>query len=130
MFGAFNKKLASLSGMPEKKRKRAVENAPESAVKLPKAAQEVLLEKLADQAAKQAGSKVTTYFMPKSLTWWAGVGAIAIGIVPGVFPALKGVEVLGEVINYMTDGNAATPGQFIVLGLSVIGIRAKMSRLI
>lgn len=130
MVRIFNKKLANLSLLPEKSRKQVVENAPQQMVKLPEAAQTVLVEKLADQAAKQAGSKLSTYIAPKSLAWWAGVASILIGIAPlfGINQQLVGG--VGEIFNYLLGGGASSPSQFVILGLGLIGIRAKLSRLI
>lgn len=131
----FNKKLKNLAPLPEKKRKKVVEEQPHQPVKLPAAAQVVLTEKLADQAAKQAGSKITTYFMPKSFTWWVGVAGTALGIAKAAGLNHPAFGAVADVIGALTDGgtginSGAAPATLIVAGLGLIGIRAKMSRLI
>lgn len=67
------------------------------------------------------------YFQPKSLTWWAGVASVIVGIaqMAGLQHAAYGV--VGELVQTLTGGTlGSSPAQMIVGGLGLIGIRAKM----
>lgn len=70
------------------------------------------------------------YLQVKSLTWWTGVSAIGIGAAKasGMNAAILGHA--GDVISIVAGMGAGTPpAQLIVLGLGLVGIRAKLQRL-
>ncbi|MAM60873.1 hypothetical protein [Maritimibacter sp. UBA3975] len=69
------------------------------------------------------------YFRPKSLTWWAGVGLIASGVLLALFPGQDQLGVLGALLGLLTGGGeGASPAFLIFSGLGLIGIRDKMER--
>jgi hypothetical protein len=66
------------------------------------------------------------YFKPKSLTWWASVTPLLVGIVLALseaFPSLAGVA---AVLNAMTGGIPAAA--LINAGLVGIGLRGAMDK--
>lgn len=69
------------------------------------------------------------YFRPKSLTWWAGLASLTIGIMQ-----LAGVGAwaneLGRVIAILSGGQDASPAASLVLGLGLIGIRDRLERVL
>ena len=68
------------------------------------------------------------YFRPKSVTWWAGIAAIALG-----GAGLFGVDdpaygEIGTVLAVLLGTGDGSPAGLIVLGLGIIGIRDKQER--
>lgn len=68
------------------------------------------------------------YFRPNSMTWWAGVMSILLGVL-----RLSGVEhtavpELGRTLTMLFGGVDSSPAALIVLGLGLIGIRDKLER--
>jgi hypothetical protein len=66
------------------------------------------------------------YINYKSLTWWSGVASIALGtaMLAGInHPAFGPI---GEVLAALTGGvlTSTSPGQFIIMGITAIGLRA------
>lgn len=77
------------------------------------------------------------YFRPQSLTWWAGVLAVALGVLqaaewspdPAAYPGAAGiVTAITQALTALTGGGDASPAGLIVLGMGLIGIRDKMQR--
>lgn len=75
------------------------------------------------------------YIRTRSLTWWTGVLAIALGLLqatglPLAHDATAGlVGTLSLVLSSLLgDPTSSAPAPLIILGLSVIGIRDKMER--
>lgn len=68
------------------------------------------------------------YFRPNSLTWWAGVFSLSIGVLQ-----LAGVgewaNEIGRLVAIMAGGQDASPAASMALGLGLIGIRDKMARI-
>jgi hypothetical protein len=76
---------------------------------------------------------MNTYFQPRSLTWWAGVGAVAIGLADAAMPLLAPeagplARTAAEVVGALA-GTESSPAALILLGLGLIGLRAKLERL-
>jgi hypothetical protein len=76
---------------------------------------------------------MNAYFQPRSLTWWAGVGAVTIGLADAVLPLTAPeagplVRVAAEVVGALA-GTESSPAALILLGLGLIGLRAKLERL-
>lgn len=76
------------------------------------------------------------YFIPSSTAWWAGVFAIALGVLQaagipeawGASESLTGVvRTLSKVIASLLGGDAS-PASLIVIGVGLIGIRDKLRR--
>lgn len=70
-----------------------------------------------------------TYFQPRSLTWWAGVGMVATGsaMMAGLnHPAFGNLAYLLSLM--AGNAGAVVPAQLVFLGLGFIGIRAKLER--
>lgn len=69
------------------------------------------------------------YFRPYSLTWWAGIVSLIIGVMQ-----LGGVGAwaneLGRVIAILAGGQDASPAASLVLGLGLIGIRDRLERVL
>jgi hypothetical protein len=67
------------------------------------------------------------YFRPKSLTWWAGVFSLSIGIMQ-LAGAGAWANELGRLVTLLAGGQDASPAASMVLGLGLIGIRDKLAR--
>lgn len=69
------------------------------------------------------------YFRPHSLTWWAGIVSLIIGVMQ-----LGGVGAwaneIGRVIAILSGGQDASPAASLVLGLGLIGIRDRLERVL
>jgi hypothetical protein len=68
------------------------------------------------------------YIHPKSLTWWAGVVSVLLGLVMISSDASEWRE-LARVISILTGSQDASPASIIVVGLGLIGIRDKLERM-
>lgn len=71
---------------------------------------------------------IRDYFKPKSVTWWSGVVAVALGgaMLLGYDTPTAGR--LGETVA-MLVGATASPASLISVGFGLIGIRAKLGRM-
>ncbi len=68
------------------------------------------------------------YLHPTSLTWWAGVAAIATGAAKTAFAASAPLSELGQLIAMLTGTGDSSAAALIYLGLGLIGIRDKIER--
>ena len=68
------------------------------------------------------------YVLPKSLTWWAGLAAILIGLAALALPEHGALGELAEVIAMLIGANDAAPATLITLGLGLIGLRDRLER--
>jgi hypothetical protein len=67
------------------------------------------------------------YFRPASLTWWAGVAAIIIGVLQLLFPNESRFEGIGAVLAAIT-GSDGSPATLIAVGMGLIGLGDKITR--
>lgn len=67
------------------------------------------------------------YFRPQSLTWWAGICSVATGIA-SMAGAGQWTSDIGSLISLLAGGADSSPAGLIFLGLGLIGIRDKLSR--
>lgn len=74
-------------------------------------------------------TKLASYFHPTSLTWWAGVIAILIGVAQALGFAHPSLGVFGQVIAALTGSGDASPAGLILIGAGYVGLRAKLSRM-
>lgn len=68
------------------------------------------------------------YVLPKSLTWWAGLAAILIGLAAFARPESGPLGELAGVIAQLIGANDAAPATLITLGLGLIGLRDRLER--
>ena len=68
------------------------------------------------------------YVLPKSLTWWAGLAAILIGLAALALPEHGPLGELAGVIALLIGANDAAPATLITLGLGLIGLRDRLER--
>ena len=68
------------------------------------------------------------YYRPASLTWWAGVGAVATGIANVAMPASFALTELGRLIAMLSGGVDASPASLVFMGLGLIGVRDYLER--
>lgn len=66
------------------------------------------------------------YFQPKSLTWWAGILSISVGVATIVFPESYQLGEIGTLLSALSGGADNSPASLIALGLGLIGIRQKL----
>ena len=69
------------------------------------------------------------YIRPTSLTWWAGLSSIAIGILM-LSGAGGWANELGRFVTILAGGQDACPAALMALGTGLIGIRDKLSRVL
>ena len=67
---------------------------------------------------------MSKYFKPKSVTWWASVFPLLLGLLMAFAP-LYNSDVLVEVIYNLTGG--MSPAMLINMGLAGIGIRGAIN---
>jgi drug/metabolite transporter (DMT)-like permease len=67
------------------------------------------------------------YIRPKSVTWWAGVFSIAIGIAM-MAGAGRWTNEFGVLIAMLSGNGDSSPAAMMGLGFGLIGIRDKLSR--
>lgn len=73
--------------------------------------------------------KLRSYLDFDSVTWWTGMAAIVLGVLQAAGVNHPSFGIMAEVLNSLNGGTfAASPAQLIVLGLGLIGIRAKLER--
>lgn len=75
-------------------------------------------------------SKLRSYFLPTSITWWGGVGLIALGVAQAFgygnsLAVSTGSDVLATLLGGATG---SPPAVNILLGMSIVGWRAKQER--
>jgi hypothetical protein len=70
------------------------------------------------------------YVLPKSLTWWAGLAAILIGLSALALPEHGPLGELAGVAAQLIGANDAAPATLITLGLGLIGLRDRLERAI
>lgn len=68
------------------------------------------------------------YIQPKSLTWWAGLFSLSIGIAALAVPDIYQVTQLGALVSILAGGGDASPAGLIALGLGLIGLRDRLER--
>jgi hypothetical protein len=68
------------------------------------------------------------YVLPKSLTWWAGLAAILIGLLGLALPESGPLGELAGMIAQLIGANDAAPATLITLGLGLIGLRDRLER--
>lgn len=71
--------------------------------------------------------RITQYFQPTSLTWWAGVFALALAFAQIMWPESARVEGIGNILAQLTGNGDASPAGLITMGLGLIGIRRKLT---
>lgn len=67
------------------------------------------------------------YFRPHSLTWWAGVFSLIIGVLQLMGTGGWANEI-GQIIALLSGGQDASPAASLVLGFGLIGIRDRLER--
>lgn len=68
------------------------------------------------------------YVLPTSLTWWAGLAAVLIGLLALALPESGPLGELAGVIAMLIGANDAAPATLITLGLGLIGLRDRLER--
>lgn len=76
------------------------------------------------------------YFRPRSLSWWSGIAALALGVLSATgWPqgAMSDAGASGAwttliAVTAALLGSDATPASLILTGLAIIGIRDKLER--
>jgi hypothetical protein len=69
------------------------------------------------------------YFHPKSLTWWAAMVSILIGLAKLAGVTHPSLAPLSELIVALSGGADTSPVAMILGGLALIGLRDKMERM-
>ena len=69
------------------------------------------------------------YIRPRSMTWWAGVFSVAIGIAM-MAGAGRWTNELGVLIAMLSGEGNSSPAAMMGLGFGLIGIRDKLSRVL
>lgn len=64
------------------------------------------------------------YFKPASITWWAGLALIGMGVVRGMAEGLPQVAPAAAMIDAWTG--SIGPSVLIAQGASIIGLRARL----
>lgn len=67
------------------------------------------------------------YIRPRSMTWWAGVLSVAVGIAM-MAGAGRWTNELGVLIAMLSGEGNSSPAAMMGLGFGLIGIRDKLSR--
>lgn len=68
------------------------------------------------------------YLRPASLTWWAGLFALATGTGRLALPGDAQLSELGQLIVLLAGTGDASPAALIALGLGLIGLRDRLER--
>ena len=68
------------------------------------------------------------YLRVKSLTWWAGVLALATGIAALGLPFVAPLSEIARLIALLAGAGDASPAGLITLGLGLIGLRERLER--
>jgi hypothetical protein len=85
--------------------------------------QPVLSAKGARGQRQPVRGAVMRYVRPKSLTWWAGLFSLSVGIAALAIPDSYQVTQLGALVSILAGGGDASPAGLIALGLGLIGLR-------
>lgn len=68
------------------------------------------------------------YVIPTSLTWWAGLAAVLVGLAGLLLPEHGELAALGRLVAELTGAEDAAPATLITLGLGLIGLRDRLER--
>ena len=68
------------------------------------------------------------YVLPNSLTWWAGLLAILIGLAGLLLPEHGPLADLAAVVAELTGAKDAAPATLITLGFALIGLPDRLER--
>jgi branched-subunit amino acid ABC-type transport system permease component len=68
------------------------------------------------------------YVLPRSLTWWAGLAAILIGLAGRLLPEHGQLFELAAFVAELTGAKDAAPATLITLGVGLIGRRDRLER--
>jgi hypothetical protein len=68
------------------------------------------------------------YVLPTSLTWWAGLTAVLVGVAGLLLPEHGELTALAQLVAELTGAEDAAPATLITLGLGLIGLRDRLER--
>ena len=68
------------------------------------------------------------YIRPRSLTWWAGLMAVATGTANLALPETGPLAELARLVTLLSGSGDASPAALIALGLGLIGLRDRLER--
>ena len=68
------------------------------------------------------------YIRPRSLTWWAGLMAVATGTATMALPATGPLAEIARLVTLLSGSGDASPAALIALGLGLIGLRDRLGR--
>ncbi len=68
------------------------------------------------------------YVLPTSLTWWAGLVAVLVGLAGLLLPDHGDLATLAGIVAELTGAQDAAPATLITLGLGLIGLRDRLER--
>jgi hypothetical protein len=68
------------------------------------------------------------YIRPRSLTWWAGLMAVATGTATMALPATGPLAEIARLVTLLAGSGDASPAALIALGLGLIGLRDRLER--
>jgi len=68
------------------------------------------------------------YIRPRSLTWWAGLMAVATGTATMALPETGPLADLARLVTLLSGSGDASPAALIALGLGLIGLRDRLER--
>jgi hypothetical protein len=68
------------------------------------------------------------YIRPTSLTWWAGLFAVATGVALLAMPATKPLGEVARIVVMLAGSGDTSPAGLIALGLGLIGLRDRLER--
>jgi len=68
------------------------------------------------------------YIRPRSLTWWAGLMAVATGTATMALPATGQLAEIARLVTLLSGSGDASPAALIALGLGLIGLRDRLER--
>lgn len=69
-----------------------------------------------------------SYINFRSLTWWTGALSILIGAAMIAWPGEAALGPIARVLAALGGGGDASPASLILLGLGLIGLRARLER--
>jgi len=68
------------------------------------------------------------YIRPRSLTWWAGLLAVANGTATMALPVTGPLAEIARLVTLLSGSGDASPAALIALGLGLIGLRDRLER--
>jgi hypothetical protein len=68
------------------------------------------------------------YIRPTSLTWWAGLFAVATGVALLVMPVTRPLGEVARIVVMLAGSGDTSPAGLIALGLGLIGLRDRLER--